>query len=143
MIIKNKQALATTELRTQALEIIEAGIARVLPEVTMRSSISYDHSNRILTVNGHNYDASKGRIFVIGGGKASGLMAEMIEDIVGINNIMAGVVTCKSGSNNFKTRKVEEFKFNSFIVSVVVDKHLSTIIFGESGFSLVKAGQAS
>ncbi|MFC1933476.1 glycerate kinase [Chloroflexota bacterium] len=107
MIIRNKQELATTELRTQALEIIEVGIERVLPEVLMRSSVSYDHSNRILTVNGHNYDVSKGRIFVIGGGKASGLMAKTIEDIVGVNNIMAGVVTCKSGSNNFETRKIK------------------------------------
>ena len=107
MIIKNKQELATTKLRTQALEIIEAGIARVLPEIIMRSSISYDHSNRILTVNGHNYDASKGRIFVIGGGKASGLMAKTMEDIVGVNNIMAGVVTCKSDSTNFKTGKIK------------------------------------
>ena len=76
MIIKNKGALSTTELRKQALDIIEAGIARVLPPAIMESAVSYDSSRRILTINGYAYHLAKGRIFVIGGGKAANLMAK-------------------------------------------------------------------
>lgn len=99
MIINNRQKLATTELRGQALDIIEAAIARVLPEAIMGSTVSFDRKGRVLTVEGHNYDASQGRIFVIGGGKASGLMAVEIEQIIGPDNIAAGIVTCKSDTD--------------------------------------------
>ncbi len=105
MLIKNKLQLSVTELRKQALDIIEAGIARVLPPAIMKSAVRYDSAHRILTVKGDTYDLSKGRIFVVGGGKASGLMAETLENIVDPDNIMAGVVTCKSG--DYKTSKIK------------------------------------
>jgi glycerate 2-kinase len=104
MIIKNKDELATTELRKMALEIVEAGITRVLPTSIMRSAISYDSAHRTLTVSGDAYPVSRGRIFVIGGGKASGLMAEELENLVGYENITDGFMTCKA--NHFKTRKI-------------------------------------
>lgn len=105
MLIKNKPELSVTELRKQALDIIEAGIARVLPPVVMKSAVRYDSVHRILTVNDDTYDLSKGRIFVVGGGKASGLMAETLENIVDPDDITAGVVTCKSG--DYKTSKIK------------------------------------
>ena len=105
MIIKNKFELSITELRKQALDIIEAGIARVLPPALLKSAVRYDSAHRILTVKDDTYDLSKGRIFVIGGGKASGLMAETLEDIIAPDNIEAGVVTCKSG--DYKTSKIK------------------------------------
>jgi len=43
------------------------------------------------------------RVFVIGGGKASGQMAEELEKILGRDNITAGVVNCKS--TGYKTEK--------------------------------------
>jgi len=97
MIIKNKDTLATTKLRKQALDIIEVGIARVLPPNIMKSAIRYDAADRVLTINDDTYHLSTGRVFVIGGGKASGLMAETLETILGADNIAAGVVNCKSG----------------------------------------------
>ena len=103
MIIKNKDTLATTELRKQALDIIEVGIARVLPPNIMKSAVRYDAASRILTINSDTYHLSTGRVFVIGGGKASGLMAETLETIIGADNIAAGVVNCKSG--DYKTNK--------------------------------------
>lgn len=104
MLIKNKHELAATELRKQALDIIEAGIARVLPPAIMKSAVRYDSARRILTVNDHAYDLSKGRLFVVGGGKASGLMAETLESIIAPDHITDGVVTCKSG--DYKTSKI-------------------------------------
>jgi len=103
MIIKNKDTLATTKLRKQALAIIEAGIARVLPPNIMKSAVRYDAASRALTLNGDTYRLSTGRVFVIGGGKASGLMAETLEAIINPENISAGVVNCKSG--HYKTTR--------------------------------------
>lgn len=105
MIIKNKDTLATTKLRKQALDIIEAGITRVLPPNIMKSAVRYDTAGRILTINGDTYRLSTGRVFVIGGGKASGLMAETLENIIHPENISAGVVNCKSGY--YKTSKIK------------------------------------
>ena len=105
MIIKNKDVLATTELRKQALDIIEVGIARVLPPNIMKSAVGYDAANRVLNINGGTYHLSTGRVFVIGGGKASGLMAETLENIIHPENISAGVVNCKS--RYYKTSKIK------------------------------------
>jgi len=105
VIIKNRDELDTTGLRKQALDIIEAGIARVLPAAIMKSSVRYDPSGNILTVNYDEYPIASGRIFVIGGGKASGQMAEMLESIISPENITAGVVTCNS--SNEKTKRIE------------------------------------
>ena len=66
MIIKNKRELGTNEIRKLALEIIEAGISRVLPSNCIKFALIYNPTDRILTVNGNSYDCSKGRIFVIG-----------------------------------------------------------------------------
>ena len=103
MIIKNRDALSTTKLREQALDIIGAGIDRVLPPNIMKSAVRYDAASRNLTINGDTYRISAGRVFVIGGGKASGLMAETLESIIHPENISAGVVNCKSG--HYKTHK--------------------------------------
>jgi len=105
MIIKNKDMLATTKLRKQALDVIEAGITRVLPPNIMKSAVRYDTAGRILTINDSTYRLSTGRVFVIGGGKASGLMAETLENIIHPENISAGVVNCKSGY--YKTSKIK------------------------------------
>jgi glycerate 2-kinase len=106
MIIKNKYELSTTELRKQALEIVEAGIARVLPSAIMKSAVRYDSARNVLTVNDDAYQLSGGRIFVIGGGKASGLMAETLESIIVPDNISAGIVTCNCRSRDYKTSKI-------------------------------------
>ncbi len=105
MIIKNKDELSITELRRHALEIVETGIERVLPSKIMVHAVKYNPSKKILTINNKGYDISKGRIFVIGGGKASGLMAETLEKIIGPENITNGVVNCRSKA--YKVSKIE------------------------------------
>lgn len=106
MIIKNRRTLATTELRDQALQIIEAGIRRVLPLDIMRSAVSYDATSRTIKIKGDAFPlAPTSRIFVIGGGKASGLMAEALEGIIGLENITDGLVNAKGG--HFKTGEIK------------------------------------
>ncbi|MBR9706766.1 DUF4147 domain-containing protein [Candidatus Pacearchaeota archaeon] len=105
MIIKNIDELNKTELRGKTLEIIEAGIQRVLPSTIMLKSIKFDKDKKILSIEDKEYDLSKGRVFVIGGGKASGLMAETLEKITGPEIIVKGIVNCKS--TDYKTDKTE------------------------------------
>jgi len=108
MIIKNKAELSTTSLRRKALDIIEAGIARVLASTVMKYAVKYDPERRVLAVNDHAYDLSRGRLFVIGGGKAAGLMAETLEQILTPDNITAGVVNCTS--SDYTTSKIKIVK---------------------------------
>jgi glycerate 2-kinase len=110
-IVKNKTELASTELRRKAIRIIEAGIRRVLPPTLVKTNVQFDKANRRLTVAGRTFDLSArrrglpGRIFVVGGGKAVGLMAEELERILGAENIFAGAVNCLGAS--YGTKKIE------------------------------------
>ncbi len=104
MIIKNRQKLATSGLREKVLKIIEAGIRRVLPPNIMKSAVSFDAAGRTIKIKGDVFSLARGRIFVIGGGKASGLMAQALEGIIGAANITDGVVNCKGGHP--KTQKI-------------------------------------
>jgi glycerate 2-kinase len=107
IIIQNRPELATSPMRQQALDIIEAGIARVLPDNIMQASVQYEPKSRTLSVAGNRSDLSKGKLFVIGGGKASGMMAGTLEDILGPGIITAGIVTTKRGTTNYTTNKIE------------------------------------
>ena len=104
MIIKNREELITSGQRARAVELIEAGIGRVLPSNLMRTSVKYNHNRKRLYVNGQEYDLSRGRVFVVGGGKASGSMAIELEKIMGPGSITAGIVNCKSSGH--KTEKI-------------------------------------
>ncbi len=105
MIIKNRNELETTELRRKALDIAEAAVERVLPSNVMRVSVAYYPVLKIFRITNDSYDLSKGRLFVVGGGKASGLMAETLEAVMGAENITDGIVNCKSGG--YKTEKIK------------------------------------
>lgn len=106
MIIKNRSELETTELRKKALDIIESGIDSVLPKNLMKI-LKFDSSSRKFYVGENCYDCSKGRIFVIGAGKASGKMALEIESVIGTENIECGIVSCKS---EYQTKKIKVLK---------------------------------
>ncbi|MFH1639623.1 MAG: DUF4147 domain-containing protein [Chloroflexota bacterium] len=98
MMIRNKNELATTPLREEVLVLVEAGIKRILPPNLMKNSVTYDSRRRTIRVDQDPCDLTGGRLFVIGGGKASGLMAETLEQMIGSESITAGVVNCKSAA---------------------------------------------
>jgi len=100
VIIKNREELITSGQRARAIELIEAGISRVLPSNLMRASVQYNRKRKRLSINGQGYDLSKGRVFVVGGGKASGAMAAELEKIVGPDSITVGIVNSKSGGGD-------------------------------------------
>ncbi|AFD00224.1 glycerate 2-kinase [Methanocella conradii HZ254] len=96
MIIRNAWAIARNDaMRSDALEIVEAGIAAVLPESVIANSIQLNGD--VLDIKGHKYDLSRfKRIFVLGGGKASGTMAVEVEKILD-GRITAGIVNDRYG----------------------------------------------
>ena len=57
-------------------------------------------------MNNDAFDLSSGRIFVIGGGKASGRMAQVLEEIVRAENITAGIVNYKGSTPKTENIKV-------------------------------------
>lgn len=105
-IIKNKNEVATSVLRRKGLDIIEAGIRGVLPSTILPACLRFNHETRTLFI-GHHVHPLKGRIFVIGGGKASGLMAQTLEGLIGFDTIEAGIVTDKASPAEFKTDRIK------------------------------------
>ena len=103
-MIRNKKELSTSNERKLVLKLIEIGINSVLPKNLMKS-VKYNNKNKVLAVRNNKYKVS-GRIFVIGFGKASGLMAVEMEKILG-RNIIGGVVICNS---NYKTKRIKLIK---------------------------------
>jgi glycerate 2-kinase len=106
MIIRNKKSLSLTSLRRRTLTLVETGISRVLPGAVMREAVCFDGEGEKLTVNGQAFGTASGRIFVIGGGKASGQMAQALEEIIGADRITAGVVNTTGsdcGTNTIET----------------------------------------
>jgi len=107
-IIKNQKEIGSTESRKQALEIIEAGIMAVNPEALVKDSVMYNSNLNSVIINNNAFDIISGRIFVIGGGKASGAMAEALEEIIGPSNITAGIVN--SDGEKYKLEKIKTIK---------------------------------
>ncbi|MCK4765457.1 MAG: DUF4147 domain-containing protein, partial [Candidatus Aminicenantes bacterium] len=66
---------------------------------------AYRHPTRVGPPEAKTYSISQGRVFVIGGGKASGAMAEVLEDILSPENITAGIVNCNS--TGYQTAKIK------------------------------------
>ena len=72
-IIKNYDKLAVSEARKKVLDIIEAGIKEVHPRNLVKIALKYNETFNSVTVQNNVYDILRGRIFVVGGGKACGL----------------------------------------------------------------------
>ena len=101
-MINNFEELATTELRKKALEIVNAGLEAINTEKILREGVRLEEDkliikNKIFDLNGYK------RVFVIGFGKASSLMAKVIEEILK-DKIEEGIVI---STNNVKLDKIK------------------------------------
>ena len=110
MLIKNYNQIATNPRRRQLIKLIEAGIRAVLPMNVMPKVIQFDKKNKVLKINNKRFKLGRGRIFVIGGGKAAGEMARVLEKIMGADNIYAGTVNCIE--QDYGTKKIKVYKAN-------------------------------
>jgi glycerate 2-kinase len=109
--IKNKHQLIekgeTTlirKARALAIQSLEYAINSVDPKKIVNYKLSLKDS--ILQIEGHSFDLTKYKnVYVVGGGKAVGPMAEALEKILG-NRITAGIVNVPYGSAH-KTRIIK------------------------------------
>jgi len=109
--IKNKKQLIEKgekelirKARALALGSLEYALNAVDSKQMVKSKVSLEDSN--LRVDGYSFDLRKFRnVYVVGGGKASGLMAEALEEILG-KRITKGIVNVPQGDKH-KTRVIK------------------------------------
>ncbi|MEM1581830.1 MAG: glycerate kinase [Candidatus Bathyarchaeia archaeon] len=105
-IINNAASEIEREARKIALDVIERALESVNPKNLIHSKVKLLDEELIICNKSFNLRLFK-RIFVIGGGKASGYMAEAIEEILG-EKIYDGVVVVPHGtSDKFKTKMIK------------------------------------
>jgi glycerate 2-kinase len=113
MLVKNKEQLLgnakTIELqraRSILIEIVDRAITSVDPFHAIRRRLKLEGER--LRVGSQEFDLSDvGKIVVVGGGKASGRMAEALEDIIG-DRISGGVVAVFEGTaSEHRLRRIE------------------------------------
>jgi len=105
MCIANKDELASNggskkdrDARKIALEVVKEILMEADPIPAVKRSVSLSLSTDALSVMGEVFDLSGfDRIFVLGGGKAGGGMAEAVEDVLG-PRITKGLVNIPSGT---------------------------------------------
>jgi glycerate-2-kinase len=97
-LAKNGETPLDQKARRLALKSLEAALNAVDPKQIIKSKLSL--KNSILHVDSYSFDLKKFKnTYVIGGGKASGSMAEALEQILG-NRIRNGLVNVPHGSKN-------------------------------------------
>lgn len=107
MLILNRQELDYTRRRKDSLDGIEAAIAAVLPASVMPARIGFDRRVNCLVIDRiHYYPLSGGRLFVVGGGKAAGAMAQALEQLLPDGLIEYGLVNAKDSRYSTNVIKV-------------------------------------
>lgn len=82
MLITNFDDLSITPQRKTLLEIIEAGLESLQPDVNFGKTVQFE--NNILTILGQPYDLNNfDHVYIIGFGKGSSTNAKLLEDLLG------------------------------------------------------------
>jgi len=102
-LISNGMTQFDRKARELALNSLEAAVNAVDPQQLIKSRMIL--KNSVLKVDEHVFDLKKFRhVYVVGGGKASGSMAEALEQLLD-KNIAAGIVNVPRGDRS-KTAKI-------------------------------------
>jgi len=97
-LIKNGRTKLNRKARAMALKSLEFALNTVDPKQIVKSKILLKNST--LRVDGYSFDLNRFRnVYVIGGGKASGSMAEALEQILG-SRIKKGLINVPHGSKD-------------------------------------------
>jgi glycerate-2-kinase len=88
-------------LISQALDVAEAGIDEVVPKKVIANNVVFKNNN--LSIDGKSFPV-RSRLYVIGAGKASALMAVAIEKILPLEKISGGIINSNVSA---KTKKIE------------------------------------
>jgi glycerate 2-kinase len=103
-LIENGQTELTRKARALALESLEFAINSVNPKSIITSKLSLE--DRTLRVQEYAFNlALYKRVYVVGGGKAAGSMAEALEEILG-KHITSGIVNVPYGCQS-KTKIIK------------------------------------
>ncbi len=106
-LVENGGTQLNREARALALKSLESALNAVDPKQLVRSKLLLKNST--LEVTGHSFDLEKFKnVYVVGGGKASGSMAETLEQILG-KQITNGFVNVPHG-NKHKTEIIRLHK---------------------------------
>jgi len=102
-LISNSKSVAESNARRIMLEFLDFGVKSVLPQKLISKSIKLIGESLFIQNFKLNLSQIK-NIYVVGAGKASGAMAETLEQILG-SKITAGLVNILKGTKqNFKTQ---------------------------------------
>ena len=97
-LIEKGETELVRKARALALRSLECALNAVDSKQLVKSRVSLEDS--ILRVDGHSFDLRAFKnVYVVGGGKASGSMAEALEKILG-KRITAGIVNVPYGSKH-------------------------------------------
>jgi len=106
VLIENGRRERDRETRAVVLSSIESGIMAVDPRTVLEQRLTLENS--ILRIEEASFDLSRYHdIFVLGAGKASGALAESVEDLLS-DRISGGVVNILEGTrSSFQTDRIE------------------------------------
>lgn len=104
-LLRNATSKSDSTARVAALEMIKSGVAAVDPHEAVRRHVRrVDHR---LIVHGKEYNLDRfENVAIVGGGKASGAMAETLEEILG-EYLTTGFVNVLKENRGVKTKKVK------------------------------------
>jgi glycerate 2-kinase len=104
-LIKNGKTELDKKARRLALEALEVALSAADPKRIIKSRVTLKDDK--LRIGRHMFGLNTvARIYVIGGGKASGKMAEALESILG-NRISDGIVNVPYNGGHYKTRRIK------------------------------------
>lgn len=107
-LLANASSEPTRRARKAALKLLKAGVEAADPKACVKDHVKLEGEK--LKVGERSFDLSMvRRIFVVGGGKASGRMAEALEEILGAR-ITSGIVNVPHGTS--KMFRVERIRLN-------------------------------
>ena len=113
-LIENGLTQKDRDARRIALNCILSALNAVNPKKAVFNNVK--RKENLLVIGRYKFDLTKYRnIYVLGGGKASGLMAEAIEEVLG-DKITSGVINVlKETEKMVKTKKI---KFNLSLIHI-------------------------
>lgn len=104
-LINNSKSPLDRKARKLALNSLETALKAANPRSIIKSKVKLKEN--ILTINKHPFDLRKfNNIFVIGGGKASGSMAEALEIILK-DHITDGILNVPYAGGHYKVQRIK------------------------------------
>lgn len=104
-LLKNAISDEDRRARKSSLQILRAALNAADPQKAIKNHVH--RIDNILNVDNLTFDLDKfQQVFVVGGGKASGAMAGILEEILG-DKLIGGFINVSRGTkSSFKTRKI-------------------------------------